>query len=141
MRTDTGAPYPCLCSAVRKASRIITRNYDECLKSTGLRITQYTMLAKIARNPHVAVSELASLLIMDQTTVTRNLGVLTKHGYVQLTPDPSDGRLKRISLTESGSAKVDQAQPLWARAQQQMDQVLGPRRINDLLDSITVLIS
>jgi MarR family transcriptional regulator, organic hydroperoxide resistance regulator len=128
--------YPCLCAAIRKAGRVLTRKYDRYLKASGLKITQFSMLANIARNPGITVSELAKKLFMDQTTVTRNLRVLEKSGYVRLEAEATDYRIKRILVSHMGMAKMDEARPLWEKAQLEMDRVLGRKNIDGLLGSL-----
>jgi len=128
--------YPCLCAVIRKAGRIVTRKYDHYLKPSGIKITQFSMLANIVRNPGIIVSELAQLLMMDQTTVTRNLRVLENLGYIDLEVDTSDHRIRRIQISESGRSKVDEARPLWEIAQQEIGQLLGEESIQGLLVSL-----
>jgi MarR family transcriptional regulator, organic hydroperoxide resistance regulator len=124
---------PCLCAVTRKAGRILTKKYDEYLKPSGLKATQLSMLARISRNPGITVSELAKLSAMDQTTVSRNLQVLEKSGYVRLEPEPADQRIKRIHITEAGMLKMKEATPLWEKAQMEMERVLGRETIEELL--------
>lgn len=132
-------PFPCLCAAIRRAGRVATRQYDALLKPSGLKITQFSMLANIARNPEITVTRLAELLLMDQTTVTRNLVVLEKAGWVGLEPGESDRRMKRVTITEAGRAKLTQARPHWLRAQAAMERTLGRASIEELLASLSKL--
>ena len=125
---------PCLCAVTRKAGRSLTRIYDAFLKPSGLKVTQYSMLANIARNPGIAVTPLAQLLIMDQTTVTRNLGVLEKSGFVGLERASDDRRTKLVYLTRSGAAKLEEARPYWEQAQVEMEKKLGREDLARLLD-------
>lgn len=125
--------YPCLCAVVRKTGRILTRQYDHHLKPSGLRITQYSMLANIVRNPGITVSDLANLLAMDQTTVSRNLRVLEKSGYIRIAPEVTDHRIKRITITGRGMSKMDEAGPLWEKAQLEVSRILGGESIEGLL--------
>jgi len=127
--------YPCLCAVSRKAGRILTRQYDHYLKPSGLKITQFSMLANIARNPCITVSELAKLLVMDQTTVTRNLRILEKSGYIHLEPEATDHRIKRILVADLGRSKMDEARPLWEKAQLETERILGRESIEGLLSS------
>lgn len=129
------AQYPCLCAMIRKAGRIVTRQYDIHLKPSGLKVTQYSMLANISRNPAVSVSELADLLIMDQTTVSRNLQVLEKAGFINLEMEDEDHRIRRIRLTELGLEKMKEARPLWEKAQSDMEGVLGREGVDAMLGS------
>jgi DNA-binding MarR family transcriptional regulator len=126
-------PLPCLCAVTRKAGRILTKKYDERLKPSGLKATQLSMLARIAKHPAITVSELAKLSVMDQTTVSRNLQVLEKSGYVRLEPEQADQRIKRIHITEAGMSKMTEAIPLWEKAQTEMERVLGRETIEELL--------
>src|SRR3954453_21858810 len=43
VKTRQPPPMPCLCGVLRQASRAVTRIYDEELRGTGLRVTQYTL--------------------------------------------------------------------------------------------------
>ncbi len=127
--------YPCLCAVTRKAGRILTRQYDKYLKPSGLKTTQYSMLTNIARNPAITVSELAKLLAMDQTTVSRNLRILEKSGYIRLEPGAADQRIRRIQITNLGMSKIKEARPLWEKAQLNVEQVLGRASIEGLLST------
>lgn len=131
--------YPCLCALIRKAGRIATRNYDTFLKPTGLKITQYSMLANIARNPAITVSDLAELLSMDQTTVSRNLRLLEKSGYIHLEGEMTDQRIKRIQISDLGISKMNVARPLWEQAQLEMERVLGRENIEVMMKSVKKL--
>lgn len=129
------SPYPCLCAGFRKAGRILTRKYDRYLKPSGLKVTQYSMLANIARNPDITVSELAELLFMDQTTVTRNLRVLEKCGYINMETETADHRIKRIQVSDMGTSKIREARPFWEKAQSEMEAILDSDSIKGLLKS------
>jgi MarR family transcriptional regulator, organic hydroperoxide resistance regulator len=126
-------PYLCLCAVTRKAGRILTRRYDEYLKPSGLKTTQLSMLANIARNPAITVSELAKLLAMDQTTVSRNLRVLDKSGYIAMETEVADQRIRRIHIADLGMSKMIKARPFWEKAQMEMERVLGSESIETLL--------
>ncbi len=135
-RPAEASRYPCLCAVIRKAGRILTRRYDEYLKPSGVKITQFSMLANIARNPSITVSELAKLLVMDQTTVSRNLHILEKSGYIYMETEMTDQRIKKIRITDTGMSKINEAKPLWEKAQLDMERVLGRQSIEDLLGSL-----
>ncbi len=128
--------YPCVCAAIRKAGRILTRKYDRYLRPTGLKITQFSMLANIARNPGITVSELSRLLLMQQTTVSRNLQVLEKSHFIRLEPEATDSRVKRVRVTDMGMKRMDEARPFWKEAQQEMTQILGKKGLQALLMSL-----
>lgn len=126
--------WPCLCAAVRKAGRLLTRQYDRHLKPSGLKVTQYSMLANIGRNPGITVSDLATLLMMDQTTVTRNLALLDRDGLVKVEPDQDDRRVRRVWASARGTARLQEAKPLWDQAQQEVEQALSRSGVDSLLE-------
>lgn len=131
---------PCLCAALRKASRSITSLYDAHLKPAGLKATQYSMLVNIARNPKVAISSLADILVMDQSTVTRNLQLLKKKGYVRIDASPDDQRVKSVALTATGQARLEASKPLWQQAQAEARLKLGKLGFDVLQQSLTAVI-
>ena len=126
--------WPCLCATVRKAGRVLTRRYDRHLKPSGLKVTQYSMLANIERNPGMTVSDLAGLLMMDQTTVTRNLALLYRDGLVRMEPDEGDRRLRRVWASARGAARLEEARPLWNQAQREVEQALSRHGVESLLE-------
>ncbi len=132
--------HPCLCTLIRKVGRIATRNYDNLLKPCGIKITQFSLLANIARNPATTVSELAELLSMDQTTVSRNIRVLEKSGYIRFEGEMTDHRIKRIQISDLGVSKMNEARPLWEQAQLEMQRVLGRENIEVMMKSVKKLL-
>lgn len=124
-KTSDISDLPCLCAASRKVSRIMTSKYNRHLKPIGLKVTQFSMLANIARNPGISVSALAKLLIMDQTTVTRNLKVLLKSDLVCLEPEAGDQRIKKVRLSEKGADILERGRKLWNLAQREIEEILG----------------
>jgi DNA-binding MarR family transcriptional regulator len=137
-RAATGASR-CTCLRIRKAARRISQIYDSHLAATGLTITQFGLLAHVKRLDGVAIGALAEELIMDPTTLTRNLRPLERRGLVSIEPDPRDRRARRLRLTAAGRQALERAQPAWARAQREVEQALGAPEagaLNDTLDSV-----
>jgi DNA-binding MarR family transcriptional regulator len=115
---------PCICSTLRMVSRGVTQLYDDVLRPTGLRVTQFSILAAIARSGEVNVSQLEAALAIDQTTLTRSLNVLERDHVIERVPHP-DGRIKAMRLTGKGKRLLGAARPLWARAQDKVLRELG----------------
>jgi DNA-binding MarR family transcriptional regulator len=123
---------PCLCNALRQASRAVTRLYDEELRSVGLRTTQYSLLRYLKHFGAVRQRDLGAAASLDETTLTRTLRPLIDAGWV--TADPGeDRREKLVSLTSGGEAKLARALPAWERAQERMRARLPKARWSDLL--------
>jgi DNA-binding MarR family transcriptional regulator len=125
MRTEhhNPPPAPCLCNALRQASRAVSRLYDEELRGVGLRTTQYSLLHTLARVGQVRQGDLSGLTSLDETTLTRNLRPLIDAGWVAVGTG-EDRREKLVRLAEAGAAKLEEARPAWDRAQEQMRSLL-----------------
>jgi DNA-binding MarR family transcriptional regulator len=117
----------CNCGALRKASRRMSRIYDEALAPAGLGSSQHAILAESARWTGKSPSrwELADALVMDRTTLTRNLGPLQRDGYVLLSSSETDRRSKLVALTPAGKAKLAEARVLWRKAQKEFERAFG----------------
>jgi DNA-binding MarR family transcriptional regulator len=114
---------PCLCAALRQASRSVTRIYDAELRETGLRSTQHSLLRLLGRAGEVCQSDLGEMAALDETTLTRSLRILVKNGWVA-NRTGSDRREKLVAITEAGKEKLAQARPSWLRAQERMRRAL-----------------
>jgi DNA-binding MarR family transcriptional regulator len=115
----------CTCLRLRKASRRVSQIYDHYLERHGLTITQYGLLAHLSGLDGVSIGALAEKLIMDPTTLTRNLRPLERRGYVELAPDPRDRRARRPHLTSQGRTAFIAARPAWIEAQRHVETVIG----------------
>ena len=115
----------CTCLRLRKASRCISQIYDQHLQRHGLTITQYSLLAHLNRLDGVSIGTLAEKLIMDPTTLTRNLRPLEREGLIVQAADPRDRRSRRLHLTDPGRTKLTLAKPAWVEAQRQIELALG----------------
>src|SRR5204863_9993059 len=116
---------PCVCSALRMASRAVTQLYDDVLRPSGVRVTQYSILAALARLGEANLRQLTRALALEQTTLTRSLALLEGAGVIERAPHP-DGRVKSMRLTARGRRTLEAARPLWAQAQQKVLRELGP---------------
>jgi DNA-binding MarR family transcriptional regulator len=110
---------PCLCNALRQASRAVSRLYDAELRGVGLRTTQYSLLRHLQHFGAVRQRDLGALTSLDETTLTRNLRPLLDAGWVAIEVG-DDRREKFVRLTEAGAAKLSEARPAWERAQERM---------------------
>jgi len=113
------AATPCLCNALRQATRAVSRLYDEDLRGVGLRTTQYSLLRLLRAAGEVRQRDLGGLTSLDETTLTRNLRPLIDAGWVAIRPG-DDRREKLVRLTDAGAAKLREARPAWERAQERL---------------------
>ena len=113
---DVDLPANCTCFALRKAARAVTQRYDEALKPRGLRATQFSVLSMLASRGPIGMTELATALVTDRTTLTRNLKPLIARGFVETAQGP-DRRRRAIALTTRGRDALAEAMPLWRAVQ------------------------
>ena len=125
----------CTCANLRRATRLVTQVYDSALRPAGLRATQFTMLAVLAKRGQLRQSDYADALVMDGTTLTRNLKPLLKNDWIRIDRD-TDQRVRLISITKSGQAVLDKAMPLWRQAQEKFVGGLGTTQWPDLLEAL-----
>ncbi len=119
--------WQCACFNTRKASRAVTRFYDDILAPSGLKATHFTMLGAISISGPTRMSELADMLALDKTTLTRNLKLLEAGGLIAIAAG-ADRRVRIVSLTRAGADAVDRALPRWREAQRRMVEHLGEAR-------------
>src|SRR5207245_2775768 len=115
----------CNCAQLRKASRRVTRLYDDALAPIGLGANQYSVLAQLDHAGPSAIGGLAGLLVMDRSTLGHLLRPLEKRRLVRLDVSDQDGRSRIAELTPVGRALVASGRPLWARAQQRFAKAVG----------------
>ena len=116
----------CMGMRVRRAARVVGNYYDLHLKSVGLKGTQFTLLNAIFLNPSIAITQLADLLLLNRTTLNRNLKPLERQGLI-LTHPGEDQRTRILQLTQEGRSILKQALPLWLEAQSGVVETLGIR--------------
>ena len=117
----------CACMNLRKTARLIAQFYDRRLLPGGLRNTQFTLLAMIGHLAPVSITDLASHMGMDRTTLTRNLRLLERDGYIAVQPG-QDARVRMISLTGQGQDIMEETRPYWQQAQSEFLEKFGRDR-------------
>ena len=115
---------PCVCTALRKASRAVTRLYDDRLAATGLTTTQFAVLRNLDRHGSLELSRLADILVMDRTTLYRTLAPIERHGWITI-EDGIKGRAKLAALTDAGRAIKHSATAAWATTQAEIIDTIG----------------
>jgi DNA-binding MarR family transcriptional regulator len=129
---DQTEPVVCNCLALRQATRHVTQFYDQCLAPSGLRTTQFSILAFLKGLGPLTINALADELVMDRTTLGRTIRPLEREGLVAIARGTGDRRSKELRLTEAGAARFRTAIKAWARAQARFEAAYGARRAVDL---------
>ena len=133
------SPEECNCFAVRAAARHITQVYDQVLAPTGLRTTQFSILAKLKRLGPLTINMLARDMVMDRTTLGRNILPLERDGLIRVEATASDRRAKELHLTKAGEKRLQAARKGWAAAQARFETTFGPQRAAELRQMLGVL--
>ncbi len=118
----------CHCLALRQAARHVTQFYDQCLVPAGLRSTQFSILARLRRTGPMTINELAAALVMDRTTLGRNILPLERDGLLAVVKGRTDRRVKELHLTEAGRARLGTAVEGWSEAQARFEAAYGDER-------------
>ena len=122
----------CNCLAVRQAARHITQFYDQWLAPSGLRTTQFSILAKLRRLGPMTINALAAEIVMDRTTLGRNILPLERDGLVIVEQGGRDRRSKELRVTEAGEARFRAGMKGWVQAQRQFEKAFGGKRTTDM---------
>jgi len=132
----------CACFNLRKASRAVTQLYDQILQPSGLLTTQFTLVVAISIAGSTTITRLAEDLVMDRTTLTRNLKPLERQGLIEIVPG-QDQRTRVVALTAEGREALTKAIPLWEQVQASVVEGLGQNRWSRLLSDLsdTVLLA
>jgi len=133
MLSDSSARWQeCNCLALRQAARHVSQFYDQYLASTGLRTTQFSILAKLKGLGPMTINALARELVMDRTTLGRTMLPLERDGLIVIRDGIADRRSKELAVTKRGTERLQRAAKRWAEAQKEFEQRFGATRAADL---------
>lgn len=130
----------CVNYNLRKASRAVNQVFDTMLRPTGLRASQFAVLVALAQTDTVTITRLARWLVMDRTTLSRNLRPLAARGFLTIASG-ADRREQEIRITPPGEEALRNAYPYWEKAQANISDGLGPKRWKQLLEALAATVS
>lgn len=128
----------CAAANVRRSSRAITRFYANYLSDLDLEPTQYSLLVACALLESVTLSNLADLFVIDRSTLARNLAIMERNGLININKG-EDKRTRIIKLTKNGENILSKAIPLWKKAQQEIENNFGHKRLTNLINEMKTL--
>lgn len=134
-------PDECNCFMVRSAARHVTQLYDQILAPVGLHVTQFSILAKLKRLGPLTINALAKDMVMDRTTLSRNVLPLERDGLIKIEMSAADGRAKELDLTKAGEKRLQAAREAWAHAQKRFETGFGTQRAADLRAMLRAVIA
>jgi DNA-binding MarR family transcriptional regulator len=115
----------CLLGHWRRVNRVLSGIYETEMRDWGLKSSQLNLLVAVARAGPVRRIDLGKRLHLDPSTLTRNLKIMLKQGWIEETPDEEDRRSARLKITPKGRKLLDSIAPAWKRAQARARQMLG----------------
>ena len=134
----------CSCNMMRKSARKITQFYENNLREAGIKPTQFSILATLANTGPIQLTQLADRLVLERTSLTRNLNVLERNTWIDIQAGEEDSRQRVVSLTRNGYKQLDCAIPYWQKAQKAIAKDMGQETITGLrttLDEMTEIIT
>jgi DNA-binding MarR family transcriptional regulator len=126
----------CVCAKLRRASRAVTAHYERAFRGSGLRATQFTLLAVLTQTGPAAISKLAAEAGLERTTLTRNLGLLEAKGLVRVGSGGGDQRVRRVEMTRAGETAARKGLGAWRKAQVGVSAILGRYHLGNLADKV-----
>jgi len=134
--TDKGM---CTLNNLRKVTRAVSQVYDAALVPVDLRSTQFSLLATIGQCSDVPLSQLAEIIVMDRTTLTRNIKPLVARGLIEVRTE-KDKRIRKVALTGEGKKILVEATPLWEKAQLNLVHGLGEERWSNFVGDLSEIL-
>ncbi|WP_036986908.1 MarR family winged helix-turn-helix transcriptional regulator [Pseudomonas sp. URMO17WK12:I4] len=124
-------PTECLCTRLRRASRGVSKLYDDALSGVGLSVAQYSLLRHLQRLDQPSITDVADAVGLERSTLGRNLRLLEGRGLVALA-DGADQRNRLVSLTIRGEKLLAEALDAWQGVQLELKQRLQPHHLQAL---------
>jgi len=129
----------CACFNFRKASRSVTQLFDQVLAPAGLRSTQLVILITGQLLGPSSIARLARELVMDRSTLTRNLKPLMNMSLLRFTQGDG-GKQKSVELTDDGREALLKSAPYWERAQSHLVARFDPERWNRIMEDMAAIV-
>jgi DNA-binding MarR family transcriptional regulator len=130
-------------SRISRLAAVLDVRRADAFVGHGLQGHEFDVLSVLRRNGEPferTAGELAALTHVTSGTMTSRLDRLVARGFVTRRPDPADGRIVRVRLTESGRQRVDAAFVALLRTEQQLLSTLDWRRGAELADALRSLL-
>jgi DNA-binding MarR family transcriptional regulator len=124
----------CIAVRIRALNRAITALYDGALRPHGLRVSQLNLLVAIALAGPARAGELCRILRMDKSTLSRDLEVLRRNGWMD--EDELGGRARLLKISPTGQTLLERSIPAWRQAQTRARELIGQEAAEAILKVI-----
>jgi DNA-binding MarR family transcriptional regulator len=113
-----------MCALLMLVTRSVTRIYSQEFRDAGLEVTQHAMLMALTQMGPMTQGELGERMAVDKTTVSRNVKIMERNGWLSLAEDDDDARQRIVAVTDTGKRTLASARPAWLRAQARLKSAL-----------------
>lgn len=128
-------PSSCINAKLRRLHRLINSAYQAKINPFGLRGSMLSILFIIGKNEGVSQKMIAEILVLDASTMSRDIKKLIDKGWV-LRSQAADARQTELSLTKNGFQLLEEVSPVWESLHQTVEGILGSFNIQQI-DTIT----
>jgi len=115
----------CIADRMRLLNRVVTKIYDDALRSLGIKTSQLNILVVTARLGLARPAEICDRLKIDISTVSRNVDRMRARGWIEVVDDEQDARAHQLRLSAKGRQILEKAKPAWEKAQMKVKKLLG----------------
>lgn len=115
---------PCTCATLRRSARALTQLYEDALRPSGIRGTQFTILQALLIAGEITQGDLGRILGIDSTTLTRTLAIMNREGWIARRRG-DDKREWRLRIAKGGEAQFTRALPAWQKVQEEVKRRMG----------------
>lgn len=114
----------CIAVRLRLLNRVVTKIYDDALRTLGLKVSQMNILIVTAKLGLARPAQMCEILQLDASTLSRNIRPLQANGWLEVAPE-DDARVQPFRLTPQGKRLIEKAVPAWEKAQKEAAELLG----------------
>lgn len=121
----------CIADKLRLISRVITSIYDDALRPVGITLNQLNLIVVVARFEPVSPGKVGEWLHMKKSTVSRNINLMSRNGWLKIKP-LGKGRSLEIRLLSNGREMLKRSTPKWEMAQRKVNKMLKKQGVKEL---------
>lgn len=114
----------CVAVRVRLLNRLITNIYDSALKDLGIKLSQLNILVVIYLAGEVGYDDISKRLIMEKSTVSRNIDRMVKKGLLEVFY-ASGSNKKMLRVSPYGEELLENVYERWKVAQDKALSLFG----------------